>query len=92
MACTAAMALVDYEKDQPFAQKILANDMVCRFFSLACNNPLAPTSSPGNVVGMGLFVGLPRDLSACLCLVRSTPDEAVGVATASRSTNIVGGL
>ncbi len=92
MACTAAMALADHEKDQPFATKILADDLVCRFCSLACNDPLASTSSPSNFVGLGLFVGLPGGLSACLRLVRSTPDEAVGVATASRSTNIVGGL
>ena len=73
MAGTAAMALVDYEKDHgPFATKILANALVCRLCSLACNNPLAPTSSPSNVVGLGLFVGLPGGLSACVCLVRST--------------------
>ena len=34
---------------------------------------------PATSLGLGLFVGLPGGLSACLRLVRSTPDEAVGV-------------
>ena len=92
MACTAAMALADHEKDQPFATKILADDLVCRFCSLACNDPLASTSSPSNFVGLGLFVSLSGGLSTRLRLVRPTSDEAVGVATASRSTDIVDGL
>ena len=92
MVGTAAMALADYEEDHSFATKILANALVCRLSALACNNPLAPTSSPSNFVGLGLFIGLLSGLSACFRLVRSTSDEAVGVATASRSTNIMGGL
>ena len=92
MACTVALAVADHEKDEPCATKILVTDLECRFHSLARNDPLASTSSPSNFVGLGLFVGLPGGLSARLRLVRSAPDEAVGVATASRSTNIVGGL
>ena len=92
MAGTTAMALADYEEDHSFATKILANALVCRLRTLACNDPLAPTSSPSNFVGLGFFIGLPSGLSTGVRLVRSTSGEAVEVATASRSTNIMDGL
>jgi hypothetical protein len=92
MACTSALALVDLKKAWFFVLQVLANALVCRLCSLACNNPLASIASPRNVTWLGVFVGLSGDVCTVFCVVCESSYEAVEVATYSGGTSIVGSL
>jgi hypothetical protein len=92
MARTNALALVDHKKKWSFIFQVLANALVCRLCSLACDNPLASIASPSNVTGLGVFVGLFGNVCTFFCMVCESSYEAVEVATYSSSTNIMGGL
>jgi hypothetical protein len=78
MACANTLALANYKKDWPLVLQVLANALVCRFRSLACDNPLASIAPPSDVTGLGIFVSLFGELSAFVYLVRESSYDGGG--------------